>query len=197
MPPMEYWRGQRPVYRRDSTGVTEKVTGVIDPPEPERKKRKITKTNNKRKASQSKKVDFFNLSIHATDMDDLIKKNMKNKKQRQNVELIKSMGEMKWKDSKECGESVQLSIVEKMKEKGEVHGYLKLTSLALKKTQRTGPYTTRFTVIKGALALQIEENPRVIIKTSDFFRIPKETHYSLQNLRKEDAHLYFVVSKDD
>jgi hypothetical protein len=209
IPRLDYWRGQRPIYKRDSTGLTEKIVSInkgsrdlIDVP-----KRVYNKENRKLKRNRvvtnfsddecdnKRSKNTLDLSLHIKHLKEVFKNNNKYKTEPINAECIKSIEDLNWKKS-ERSDDVETAIISKNRAKGEALGMLKLGPLAVKEKSKTGDYVTHLTVTYGALALQIENNHKVIVKTGTNFRIDKRTNYSLQNSRKDYAYISFTVLQD-
>jgi hypothetical protein len=209
VPRLDYWRGQRPIYQRDSTGLTERIVSInkgssnlIDVP-----KRVYNKANKKLKRNRvvtdfsddecdnKRSKNTLDLSLHIKHLKEVFKNNDKYKSEHKNAECIKSIEDLNWKKS-ERSDDVETAIISKNREKGEALGMLKLGPLAIKEKSKTGDYVTHLTVTYGALALQIENNHKVIVKTGTNFRIDKRTNYSLQNSRKDYAYISFTVLQD-
>ena len=191
MPVMEYWRGQRPIYKRDSTGICEKVVAIADGSIDQPKQRKKRKTN-KRKADSDHKshsqTNIFDLSLHkkVNIFDNTINKESLH---------IKSMESLNWKKSSQSV-GVDIAIINKNKTKGDAIGMLRIKGFGEKKKSKTGGYATHLTVTYGALTLKIEDSDDVIVRTGDSFTVNSDTNYSLVNLRKDLAYLSFTVLRD-
>ncbi|CAG2113863.1 unnamed protein product [Medioppia subpectinata] len=189
LPIMEFWRGQRAVYKRDSTGITERIVTVMEGSQDITKKRKNTKRGTKRKLDfgqkRDKEINIFDLSLH---------KKVKTKNDNKNATLFKSFESLVWKPSPHS-EGVDIAIVNKNRAKGEVIGMVRLQELATKKKSLTADYETHLTVTYGALQLKLDDS-KCIIKTGDSFTIESNTNYSLCNLRKDIAYLSFTILKD-
>lgn len=49
----------------------------------------------------------------------------------------------------------------------------------------------------GAVSVQIADKPTVFLKSMDSFTVEKHTMYSIRNLRKDEALLYFDVCRSN
>jgi len=186
IPVMEGWRGQRPVYKRDSTGLTQILVAIeegnqYNPPLRGRPKKKRKKTP---KNKQIK--DVFNLSIQ----------NKKFKYNTENNSLdIKTLERMEWKP---ISRSKGVDITTTHRKSGQFAiGMIRIKGNALKTTSMTEDKQTYLTVIYGVLALKVEDNEEVVIKTCDSFELKPNTRYSLLNLRKDMSYISFTVLSND
>jgi len=196
--PTEYWRGERPIYKRDSTGlafVIESVSeGSLEAPVKRKisQKRKNVDVDNCRKRS---KMNMMDMSIHVSGKEKLVKENELKKKAGQNEKYIKLEKDLKWKESKVVGADVLMAIIEKSADKKVAHGLLKIAPLKKKPPQETDNYTAHFVVICGAMRVKIASNQSVLVKNGDCFSAPPRTSYVIENLRKDEAYLHFTAVK--
>ncbi|CAG2164758.1 unnamed protein product [Oppiella nova] len=187
--PLEFWRGERAVYKRDSSGITEKIVTVLEGSQEIRRVRTNNTKGIKRKLNfdekRGKEINIFDLSIH---------KKVKTNKEKPNSN-IKSFDDMVWKVSAQS-EGVDIAIINKNRAKGDAIGMLRFQGMATKNKSRTGDYETHLCVTYGALLLKVDTSSSCVIKTGDNFTIKSNTNYSLSNLRKDIAYLSFTVLKD-
>lgn len=198
---LDWWRSERPIYRRDSSGFSWRLVGVekgsnVDVPA-RHAKRPRTKTANKPTIIERVvKSNPLNLSIHASNVDDLVKQNDKRiKKVATDLQIIDVTDKsLPWKPSG-ISQGVTMAIIEKRE--GYAEGVLKLEPLAQKAKQRTAHYTTNFLVHYGVIEVEVEDRPPFILKSSKSFKLPPKTLYTMRNLRTDDAYVTFKVNKAD
>jgi len=79
----------------------------------------------------------------------------------------------------------------------QASGFIKMIEFAEKPEQTTTDYITKYVVMFGAVSVQIGGKPAVILKSMDSFTVEKRTKYSIRNLRKDEALLYFDVCRSN
>lgn len=199
-PPMEYWRGQRLVYGRDSTGLgTEKIVGVEKgsaPLVPSRKKGVKRKKNSSEDdgdhhAPSSSQKHYLDLSIHANVASELRENRKRIESVRRSEHFVTGVADLDWKPSK-FSPGVDLARVLNRPGAG-THGYVRLGPLATKQPQKTSSAMTSFTIIHGWVRVQIGDKKPFFLKTGDFLQIKPDSFYSLENQRNDDCLISFHV----
>jgi len=192
IPTQEYWKGDRVIYRRDSTGLAWRVDHLEKGIEYEVKRRKVIRHNGPREAP-AKKIDPFNLSLHASHAIDLLKNNDKRKEKASKMAKINFLLDLEYKES---SVSKGLFLATMSRNKNGTEGVIKMTSLASKEMQCTSKYTTKFVVMTGAVSFKIGQKGKPFIaKTLYTITLPPKTYYSMENLRNDDAYVLFTVTR--
>jgi hypothetical protein len=206
-PRLNFWCGQRPVFTRESNGITDQFVAINKgSQEVVKERKKFTKTDNKgvkRNAENSendnksnkRSKNVFDLSLHEKVFEEIFKQNETNRREPQNSDCIKFLNDLNWIKSKQ-NDGVMTALIRKNRSNGEAVGMLKLGPMAQKTRSLTGDYVTHMTVTYGALGLKIENNSEVIVKTNTYFRVDKRTNYSIKNCRNDSAVISFVILKD-
>ena len=189
VPCLEYWKGERVKYKRDSTGLAWRVDGII-PAKVEVKKDRKRLVKKRRHDVLDHNSNPFDLSVHANNIEGLLQEDKKRKRRIMKQEhTIGCLNSANWIPSKNVG--VERAVL--MNEKGKGHGFIKMAPFSCKTRQKTVDYWTSFTVIRGALQITVDDNAPTFFKSGQFLELKPHTYYSIDNLRKDTAYIKFDV----
>ncbi|KAI1289442.1 Salivary glue protein Sgs-4 [Halotydeus destructor] len=196
---LDFWMNQRPIYKRDSTGLAFRIVGVqkgSTVPSPKRTKKKAPPKRKHLETEQIERVvkrSALDLSIHASNIDTMLRENDKRKKRAiKSGFKVSGLANLTWKPSS-VAEGVEIAI--KTKRSGYAEGVIRLLPLAHKASQRTAEYMTSFTVAHGVVQVRIEGEPEFMVKTLETIELPPNTLYEMVNLRSDEAYVSFIVNK--
>ncbi|KAH9415679.1 hypothetical protein DERP_000169 [Dermatophagoides pteronyssinus] len=211
--PLDYWRGQRPIYKMENRKINNQivtmptVVGVAKPLRPLIKQRRANTKSNQRKTHDDKVdnhhehhcaerqtssnggqkfYDILNLSIHS--------KKFKTKSITDCPEFVKSYSGLIFKPS-DKSKGIHTALIEK-DDRGTAFGMIRFEPLAMKKLGRNGPYATYFTVIYGTLILKVNDENETVVKTGSHFKIFPKAQYYIKNVRKDEALIQFSVIRE-
>lgn len=197
---LEFWRNQRIRYGRDSTGTCFKVVGVeegtrsYDPEPKSRKKDKYKNRGSKGSRGQGRRLNLMDLSIHAS-IDPSTQNNKKwVRKLQKGKHLLESLRDVNFNPSAVSPE-VEIALTHKVGTFSR--GMLKLKPFATKTRQQTVVPTTIFAVLHGVVAIVVNDEPAVILKTGGSLELQNKTWYSIENLRNDDAVLTFNILRSE
>ena len=109
------------------------------------------------------------------------------------------LNRLNWSESKQS-QGMYFALVNRRQEgvgNTQVNGFLKLDGLKLKTTQRSEHYAVKFVVVLGIASVAINDNPPVIYKTKDAFKVDKNMMYSIGNLQENELVLNFAIQGKD
>ena len=181
LPPLEFWRGQRPIYRPLENGTFEFVKIELGS-EVNRKTRKPAPS---RKMPQTKGRKLFDLSCHVPLSESFIENSEKAKKEL-NTFLTKE--QLNWEQI-----GSDWLIVSKNTDPSRSRGFIKILNKGEKPTQKTGHYESEFTLLSGKVSVTIGDNKPVILESLESFYVEPFCRYSIRNLRDEEAFLSFYA----
>lgn len=200
--PLDYWRGQRPVYKVEvkTNEAGKKVpictlVGINKGQSYPEVKRKVNRKSKKAaavpvetKQAKQNAESVLNLSVHN-------KKFAKYAKDDGEIEQegVVPFSHYQWKESK-MSNGVSTTIINKMGK--HAFGMLRLDNGAKKGETKTGDYVTHFTVLYGVVLIKVASKPQVLIKPGSSFVVDKSTTYSVKNCRDDQALVSFAVMKD-
>ncbi|KAF7494469.1 hypothetical protein SSS_05627 [Sarcoptes scabiei] len=196
--PLDYWRGQRPIYKFDNQNVNGSVVhfptliGVLQGTDlrVKRRSRKVNRKFDDKNPKQcisgaNRMEDILNLSIHS--------KKFKTAQFEEENKFVKTLAGLSFKAS-DKSKGIHTAIVDKG-DKGRAFGMIKFEPYAKKKTGKNGDYATHFTVLYGVLILKVKSEHETLIKTGSYFKINPSSEYSIKNIRNDEALLQFSVIK--
>ena len=200
--PMEFWRNQRVKYGRDSTGTCFKVVGVddgfpgYDPlPKSRLKGKKKTGSQAGRGKETSRRINLMDLSIHAHHVDPAKLNNNKFvRKLQKGKHLVSSLKDVHFNPSS-VSPDVEIALTHKVGTFSR--GMLKFKPFATKTRQQTVVPTTIFAVLHGVVAVKVNDEEAVVLKTGGSLELQNETYYSIENLRSDEAVLTFNILRSE
>nr|XP_046914141.1 probable WRKY transcription factor protein 1 isoform X2 [Dermatophagoides farinae] len=213
--PLDYWRGQRPIYKMEQKQINDQVVtmptivGIAKPCQPVIKRRRFNKKTNKRNINNNAD-DNGNNNEHQcyetqtssnarTKLQDILNLSVQSKKIPQKSlincpEFVKNIPSLNFKPS-EKSKGIHTALIEK-DDRGRAFGMMRFESFASKKKGRNGSYTTYFMVIYGAFILKVDDEDDVLIKSGSYFKILPKSEYSIKNVRNDESLIHFLVTQE-
>ncbi|OTF71854.1 hypothetical protein BLA29_000889 [Euroglyphus maynei] len=209
--PLDYWRGQRPIYQMEHRQINNQIVtmptivGVAKPREPAIiKRRRLNKKENKRKIDDKKvneknddKKDDDHHPIHGPKFNDILNLSIHSKKFKKKPaidcpEYVKSYSGFTFKPS-DLSKGIHTALVDNDPERAV--GMIRFEPLATKKLGKNVPFYTYFTVIYGTLIIKVDGEEDALVKTGSYFKICPRATYCIKNVREDEALIQFLIIK--
>ncbi|GFN87109.1 centromere protein c-like [Plakobranchus ocellatus] len=205
--PVAAYKGERVIYRRDSTGYG-LVVDAIQPSVGEAKikaneeKRRKTRLKKRLKAMTVPTKPNKRLSTHVHDLPQEISESdtlpavNPDTDEEVLIEMISRRSDVEWKgpDLDSVLDTDPLAGCVQLQQPSFSSGEVQLRALAEKAYEKT-MQTLIYTVLHGKIFLTINEKS-TIVETGDDFFIPRGSAYGVKNLRRDVARLHFVALQD-
>ncbi|GFS03636.1 centromere protein C-like [Elysia marginata] len=206
--PVAAYKGERVIYKRDSTGYG-LVVDAIQPSvgeaklkaneEVRRKKRlkqKLKAMNVPVKANKRLSSHVHNLSLDLTQCESLPAVNPETH-QEVVIDIVSRRSNVSWKgpELEPVLDTDSLAGCIQLRQKSFSSGEIQLRALGHKDYEKTME-TLIYTVIIGKVILTINSKSTTVETGDDFF-IPRGSAYSIKNLRRDVARLHFVCLHDN
>ncbi|RWS09511.1 hypothetical protein B4U79_17685 [Dinothrombium tinctorium] len=201
--PCEFWRGERPIYQIDSESECWSLVGVQKGFKPfEKTYRKSVRKNQKR--SEHKNVEhqrnYNDLSIHVPNASEILRENELKIKQLVDMNILKKADNLDWRSAYKLADGsnptdVEMAFIETDRKRGTGWGLLRMCGLAKKPSCLTGNYSSLYTILHGAVQVEVGDCSPTILKSGSLFEIPPSTSYTFTNLRNDEARFMFILKK--
>ncbi|KAG1656083.1 Centromere protein C [Nymphon striatum] len=199
LPPLEHWKQERPIYRKTSSGYA--IVGVQSPVcNSPLKQKRITKKKNVGKSQNPNALYNKNTSQEALNEENVFTQNDYSGTKVYNPntgkeEIQVCIGDTNsfsyGPDGEEEKTGDSYSVTKLLQNHLFISGCMKLIGSGEKPKSCNKEYATNFYIIKGTLEVIIHDT-QYLLKAGHNFLVPKDNCYSLKNISKSKAVLFYT-----